>query len=98
DYIPQNCFIARSHFNSDRELLDYLKNMDEKTYNSYIQNIKNFLTNKNITKLSRKFIAQEIRSKLHLNNQEKKYLIQETCQIFRGKKYDLPNFWSQCIT
>jgi len=43
DYIPKNCFIDRREFKSYEELYQFLKNMDEATYNIYIENIRQFL-------------------------------------------------------
>lgn len=98
EYIPRNCFIARSEFASDQELLEFLKNMDEQTYNQYIFNIKMFLSHEKTEKLSRSHIAQQIRSRLHLHNQGKDSLIHSRCQILSGAKYDFPNLLSQYIT
>ena len=42
DYIPKNCFIDFRDFKNFNELDQYLKNVDEKTYYKYIQNIKDF--------------------------------------------------------
>lgn len=43
DYIPKNCFIDRRAFKNHEELYEFLKNMDEATYNGYIENIRQFL-------------------------------------------------------
>lgn len=43
DYIPTNCFIDWRNFSNYDEIYNYLKNMSEKEYNDYIENIKNFL-------------------------------------------------------
>jgi hypothetical protein len=43
DYIPKNCFIDRRDFSSDEQLYKFLKNMKEKEYQIYINNIKFFL-------------------------------------------------------
>jgi alpha(1,3/1,4) fucosyltransferase len=42
DYIPQNCFIAREQFSTTNDLYQFLKNMSEDEYNSYLENIRNF--------------------------------------------------------
>jgi hypothetical protein len=36
-YVPQEAFINRMHFPTNKKLYAFLKEMDEKTYNSYIQ-------------------------------------------------------------
>lgn len=43
DYIPANCFIDRTHFKDHDELYNYLKNMDEATFEQYLSNIRNYL-------------------------------------------------------
>lgn len=48
-YIPKNCFIDFRSFKSYSELIEFLKNMDEKTYSKYIKNGKKLLK-------SRKFL------------------------------------------
>ncbi|MFC1842084.1 glycosyltransferase family 10 domain-containing protein [Candidatus Dependentiae bacterium] len=42
-YIPKNCFISRCDFESYGDLYSFIKNMDEKTYNKYLDNIRKFL-------------------------------------------------------
>jgi alpha(1,3/1,4) fucosyltransferase len=42
-YIPKNCFLWREDFADESELYAFIKNMDEKTYQEYIRNIKRFL-------------------------------------------------------
>lgn len=43
DYIPKNCFIAREEFKDEKHLYNFMKNMSEKEYNHYIENIKKYL-------------------------------------------------------
>lgn len=43
DYIPQNCFIDRTKFKDNEALYQFLKNMDQETYEQYLQNIREFL-------------------------------------------------------
>lgn len=43
DYIPKGCFIDRRDFADFSEVYEYIRTMDETTYNSYLQNIKTFL-------------------------------------------------------
>lgn len=45
-YIPSNCFIDYREFMSYEELLEYLNSIDEKTYNTFIKNIENLISNK----------------------------------------------------
>lgn len=42
-YVPKNCFIDRRDFGSNQELYDYLKNINEETYNGMLMNIVHFL-------------------------------------------------------
>jgi hypothetical protein len=41
-WIPKSCFIDIRDFNSLEEMVIFLENMDEKTYNQYIENILKF--------------------------------------------------------
>ncbi len=43
EYIPKTCFIAREDFNSNQELYQFLKRITKEDYQSYIDNIKNYL-------------------------------------------------------
>ena len=47
-YIPKNCFIDFRDFMNYDKLLKFLKTMDEKEYNTYIQNIEKLLKNKKL--------------------------------------------------
>lgn len=42
-YIPDNCYINMRGFKDYQSLYDYLKSIDEKKYNEYIDNINQFL-------------------------------------------------------
>lgn len=46
DYISDKCFIDYRKFKNLEELAEFLKVMDEKTYNSYLKEIKKFLFGK----------------------------------------------------
>ncbi len=46
DYIPRECFIDKSEFETYEELAIFLRDMDEFTYHSYISNIEKFLISK----------------------------------------------------
>lgn len=43
DYVPADCFIDFRKFKNFAELDEYLRAMDEKTYNQYIENINRFI-------------------------------------------------------
>jgi alpha(1,3/1,4) fucosyltransferase len=43
DYIPKNCFIDRRDFKSLDELYDYIRQMDQATYEAYQDNIRHYL-------------------------------------------------------
>ena len=43
DYIPKNCFIDRRDFSSNEQLYAFIKNMKKEEYESYLENIQNFL-------------------------------------------------------
>jgi hypothetical protein len=43
NYIDNSCFIDRCNFKSNKDLYDFLNNIDEYTYNLYLFNIQKFL-------------------------------------------------------
>lgn len=43
DYIPENCFIHRDDFQTDMNLYEYLISMPRAEYESYLENIRQFL-------------------------------------------------------
>lgn len=43
EHIPKECFIDKREFDSFEEIYQFLKNMDEKTYMSYLEAIEEFL-------------------------------------------------------
>src|SRR3989344_2825649 len=45
DHIPKNVFIDKRNFNTYDQLYSYMKNMPDKEYQDYLDNIKNFLLN-----------------------------------------------------
>jgi hypothetical protein len=49
DYIPEDVFIDARKFKSIKEIHDYISNMDEDTWNSYIQAMKRFDESKKST-------------------------------------------------
>ena len=50
NFIPKNCFIDFRKFKNNKELILFLENMNEKTFQSYIKNIKQYLLSDNFTK------------------------------------------------
>lgn len=69
-YIPKECFINVKDFKNNDELIKYLQNMDEKTYNEYIENIlkyrdeifEKFSTKNNFAKPVYKWYKENINS------------------------------------
>lgn len=45
-YIPKHCYIDSRHFKSYADLYQFIKNMNEETYNAYVNNIRAFLQSK----------------------------------------------------
>jgi hypothetical protein len=43
DYVPENCFIDRRHFQDDEAVYRFMNNMSKETYEGYIANIRAFL-------------------------------------------------------
>ena len=43
DYVPKNCFIDKRDFNSYEELYDFIKNISDKEYIKYLDNIEDYL-------------------------------------------------------
>ena len=50
DYIPKDCFINKKDFNTYDELYEFLRSIDESTYEKYIRNIEKFLQSNNYKK------------------------------------------------
>ncbi len=44
DYVPKECFIDFHQFKNHEELYTYISTMPDKTYNSYLKCIKNYMT------------------------------------------------------
>lgn len=57
-YIPEGCFIDARRFNTHDELLTYLQNMDEKTYNKHLSAIRFFLESPQAEPFSQKRFVQ----------------------------------------
>ena len=43
-YVPENCFIDRRKFDSNLQMYEYLKSIDQSEYDEYIENIRNYLS------------------------------------------------------
>ena len=52
EHIPSNCFIDFNKFENLNALHNFIKNMDEKKYYEYIENIQNFLRSKKFEQFS----------------------------------------------
>lgn len=64
DYVPENCFIDRRKFKDNDQLYTFIKNMDEQTYNTYLENINKYLANNGNYRLTSAYQIQEIRKVL----------------------------------
>ena len=58
DYIPANCFIDRKQFCDHEQMYEYLKNMDQVTFEQYIHNIQQYLQSPAAQKYSIDTFAQ----------------------------------------
>lgn len=45
DYIPKTCFVDYQDYKSPKELLEFLKGMEYKTYISYLESAAQFIKN-----------------------------------------------------
>lgn len=43
-YVPEGCFIDRRKFKDNQELYEFMQNMNEATYSTYLENIRAFLS------------------------------------------------------
>lgn len=60
DHVPKDTFIDKRSFTSYEELYRYLTTMNEKEYDNYINNIKNFLASDKIYQFSSEYFAETI--------------------------------------
>ena len=60
DYIPRECYIDKTKFESYEELYSYLSNMREEEYTRYIENIKKFLKRDEIRIFSGEINTQNV--------------------------------------
>ena len=58
DRVPKNTFIDRRDFRSLRELLSFLQNMDQQTYDGYLDNIERFMDSAEWEKWTRARFAE----------------------------------------
>lgn len=59
DYVPKECFIDRRLFASNEELYQHLLQIDESTYNSYLEAAKTYLDSPQAKPFSIKNVAQQ---------------------------------------
>ena len=59
-YIPDNCFIDFRKFQTYEELDSYLQNVDEKEYDKYIRNIRNFIASEKYNPFTQEKFAKDI--------------------------------------
>ena len=63
NYIPSDTFIDRSKFSSNYELIEYIKKINEKEYNVYMNNINAFLSSRDIKKFrSKEFVVSFLKA------------------------------------
>lgn len=65
DYVPENVFIDFRKFMNYKELEDYLKTIDEKTYNQFIKNINKFIKSDAYYNFTQERFAKDIISILN---------------------------------
>jgi hypothetical protein len=81
DYVPKNCFIDRRDFNDEHELYAYLKSMDKKTYNTYLENIKNYVTTAQAAQFSTENFADIVISSVLPGYNRNKAFTKEQLQV-----------------
>ncbi len=64
DFIPGGCFIDKNNFNSYEELYQFLNNMPENEYCSYLNNIKSFLESSKMYPFSPQCFAEVVAREL----------------------------------
>ncbi|MBI3211933.1 MAG: hypothetical protein HYZ47_04535 [Simkania negevensis] len=60
EYIPKNCFIDFREFSGMEELLTFLQNMKQETYQEYLTNIKSYLESKEAKKFSPEALSDSL--------------------------------------
>ena len=63
-FIPQNTFIDKRQFKTYDELYNFLTNINEETYNKYLENIKNFIKSDKIIPFSAEYFASTIMNEI----------------------------------
>jgi alpha(1,3/1,4) fucosyltransferase len=64
DYVPKECFIDRRAFDSNQDLYQFLRQIDCKTYGSYIEAAIQFLETPEAKRFSARNVAQEVVKKI----------------------------------
>ncbi len=70
DYIPTDCFIDGRRFKKPYELYRYIQTIDEKCFNHYIQNIRNFLRSDQARLFSTNHFINTVISAITQQNQQ----------------------------
>jgi hypothetical protein len=67
-YVPKECFIDRRDFSSNEELCRYLRQVDQKSYDSYLEAAQRFLKTPEAALFSPKGFAKTIMNRILPNN------------------------------
>ena len=60
DFVPSSCFIDKRNFRSYADLYKFLKSMSKETYESYLNNIKNFLMSEQAHYFSSEYFVETV--------------------------------------
>lgn len=60
ELIPKSCFINRKDFKSYNDLYQYMKNIDESTYQTYLKNFRKFFDSPQVQSFSSDYLAKRI--------------------------------------
>jgi hypothetical protein len=80
EYVPKECFVELDSFKDYNELAEFLINMDESTYNTYLNAAKNFLVSDGIKKFLGEDYAKYVykvidkKKKFKINHYNRLYL------------------------
>lgn len=66
DYVPKECFIDRRNFESTEEVFNFIKNMDENEYETYLLAIQKFLSSPQAHLFSIEYLIQTIVDEIKL--------------------------------
>jgi hypothetical protein len=64
DYVPKECFIDRREFSSNEDLYRFMKSIDRKTYDSYLEEAKQYLSTPKAKLFSPRHFAKTIMNRL----------------------------------